>query len=308
MPGLNTNDLENSMIQPHTYSPSAFQSSRLYNSNSSQLVRQFTNCPTPESILSTGSASIYSNLVARSNSFMLPEKLQIVKPIEGSQTLQHWQHLARPNLGCLFETRPGISIKSGNHLSDHDSNTLNKKTLKALLEENKSFDSKLDYDYDEDDGVNLEMYDDDDDDDNGEEDDENLGECDDSDSRELEMYRNFDNQQTGLFYESFNANTQEDQQYLDQRVLSPNRVELLSKLLENEEKNSYKSLNESRVETTKQNNGFFYDIFQKFSTKYFANKPASAKEPCPVRKKSKKKSDCDDPDTPPSSPINTPLK
>jgi len=62
-------------------------------------------------MLSTGSGSIYSNLVARSSSFLLPEKLQIVKPIEGSQTLQHWQHLARPNLGCLFEARPGISVK-----------------------------------------------------------------------------------------------------------------------------------------------------------------------------------------------------
>lgn len=45
---------------------------------------------------------------------MLPEKLQIVKPIEGSQTLQHWQYLATPTLGCLFEERPGIRVK-GNY-------------------------------------------------------------------------------------------------------------------------------------------------------------------------------------------------
>lgn len=75
---------------------------------------KFTNCPTPDSVLSTGSASIYSSLLIKSSSFMFPERLQIVKPIEGSQTLQHWQYLATPNLGCLFEERPGIRIK-GNH-------------------------------------------------------------------------------------------------------------------------------------------------------------------------------------------------
>lgn len=79
--------------------------------NKSAYFAKLTNCPTPDSILSTGSASLYSNILARSSSFILPEKLQIVKPIEGSQTLQHWQYLATPNLGCLFENRPGISIK-----------------------------------------------------------------------------------------------------------------------------------------------------------------------------------------------------
>ncbi|XP_061411178.1 trafficking kinesin-binding protein 1-like isoform X6 [Lethenteron reissneri] len=41
----------------------------------------------------------------------LPEKLQIVKPLEGSATLQHWQQLARPHLGGILDTRPGVIVK-----------------------------------------------------------------------------------------------------------------------------------------------------------------------------------------------------
>ncbi|TRY65682.1 hypothetical protein DNTS_005534 [Danionella cerebrum] len=41
----------------------------------------------------------------------LPNKLQIVKPLEGSQTLQHWQQLARPHLGGILDTRPGVIPK-----------------------------------------------------------------------------------------------------------------------------------------------------------------------------------------------------
>ncbi|XP_029462121.1 trafficking kinesin-binding protein 2 isoform X2 [Rhinatrema bivittatum] len=42
---------------------------------------------------------------------LLPEKLQIVKPLEGSQTLHHWQQLAQPNLGALLDPRPGVVTK-----------------------------------------------------------------------------------------------------------------------------------------------------------------------------------------------------
>ncbi|XP_053452805.1 trafficking kinesin-binding protein 2 isoform X2 [Nycticebus coucang] len=41
----------------------------------------------------------------------MPEKLQIVKPLEGSQTLHHWQQLAQPNLGTIFDPRPGVITK-----------------------------------------------------------------------------------------------------------------------------------------------------------------------------------------------------
>lgn len=44
-------------------------------------------------------------------SWRLPEKLQIVKPIEGSSTLQVWSALATPNLGNLLDKRPGVHTR-----------------------------------------------------------------------------------------------------------------------------------------------------------------------------------------------------
>ncbi|KAJ3598194.1 hypothetical protein NHX12_001705 [Muraenolepis orangiensis] len=41
----------------------------------------------------------------------LPEKLQIVKPLEGSATLHAWQQLAQPHLGGLLDHRPGVVTK-----------------------------------------------------------------------------------------------------------------------------------------------------------------------------------------------------
>ncbi|XP_030645241.1 trafficking kinesin-binding protein 1 [Chanos chanos] len=55
-----------------------------------------------ESIMSLGT------LVSRP---YLPDKLQIVKPLEGSATLQQWQQLAQPNLGGILDTRPGVVPK-----------------------------------------------------------------------------------------------------------------------------------------------------------------------------------------------------
>lgn len=44
-------------------------------------------------------------------SWKLPEKLQIVKPLEGSSTLQVWSALATPHLGNLLEKRPGVQMR-----------------------------------------------------------------------------------------------------------------------------------------------------------------------------------------------------
>ncbi|MEQ2260618.1 hypothetical protein XENORESO_021256 [Xenotaenia resolanae] len=41
----------------------------------------------------------------------LPDRLQIVKPLEGSVTLHHWQQLAKPNLGGILHPRPGVLTK-----------------------------------------------------------------------------------------------------------------------------------------------------------------------------------------------------
>ena len=41
----------------------------------------------------------------------LPDKLRIVKPIEGSLTLHNWSRLATPHLGGVLEERCGVAIK-----------------------------------------------------------------------------------------------------------------------------------------------------------------------------------------------------
>uniref|UniRef100_UPI00358F32A4 trafficking kinesin-binding protein 1-like isoform X2 n=1 Tax=Myxine glutinosa TaxID=7769 RepID=UPI00358F32A4 len=61
-----------------------------------------TSTPT-ESIMSVGTT--VTNVSFRS---FLPDKLQIVKPLEGSQTLLQWQQLAQPHLGGILHPRPGV--------------------------------------------------------------------------------------------------------------------------------------------------------------------------------------------------------
>ncbi|XP_055643608.1 trafficking kinesin-binding protein milt isoform X2 [Toxorhynchites rutilus septentrionalis] len=72
-------------------------------------------CRTPDSIMSTGSSGMSG---MSSNQWRLPEKLQIVKPIEGSQTLHHWSRLATPTLSGLLEERPGVTIRGGRGLEE----------------------------------------------------------------------------------------------------------------------------------------------------------------------------------------------
>lgn len=67
-------------------------------------------CRTPDSLMSTGSGCYPT--------WKLPEKLQIVKPMEGSQTLHHWSQLAQPTFGGLLEERPGVKIRGGKELED----------------------------------------------------------------------------------------------------------------------------------------------------------------------------------------------
>uniref|UniRef100_A0A673T7G3 Trafficking kinesin protein 1 n=1 Tax=Suricata suricatta TaxID=37032 RepID=A0A673T7G3_SURSU len=69
-----------------------------------------------ESIMSLGTHSRFSEFTGFSGmSFgsrsYLPEKLQIVKPLEGSATLHHWQQLAQPHLGGILDPRPGVVTK-----------------------------------------------------------------------------------------------------------------------------------------------------------------------------------------------------
>ncbi|XP_034016788.1 trafficking kinesin-binding protein 1-like isoform X2 [Thalassophryne amazonica] len=59
-----------------------------------------------ESIMSLGNLHLWA-----SRGPYLPDKLQIVKPLEGSATLQHWQQLAQPHLGVILDARPGVVSK-----------------------------------------------------------------------------------------------------------------------------------------------------------------------------------------------------
>ncbi|NXX27930.1 TRAK2 protein, partial [Nicator chloris] len=80
-----------------------------------------SGCSTPtENSFSPSTNSEFTDLSASSSNLRvsLPEKLQIVKPIEGSQTLFHWQQLARPNLGTILDPRPGVVTKGFTPLSD----------------------------------------------------------------------------------------------------------------------------------------------------------------------------------------------
>ncbi|XP_043361520.1 trafficking kinesin-binding protein 2 isoform X3 [Dermochelys coriacea] len=71
-------------------------------------------CCTPVgSCLSGGANSEFTDFSGGSPylRLLLPEKLQIVKPLKGSQTLFHWQQLAQPNLGTILDPRPGVVTK-----------------------------------------------------------------------------------------------------------------------------------------------------------------------------------------------------
>ncbi|XP_048865901.1 trafficking kinesin-binding protein 2 isoform X2 [Brienomyrus brachyistius] len=52
-----------------------------------------------------------SDLSASGYKTFLPEKLQIVKPMEGSLTLHHWQQLAQPHLASILDPPPGVVTK-----------------------------------------------------------------------------------------------------------------------------------------------------------------------------------------------------
>ncbi|XP_055707803.1 trafficking kinesin-binding protein milt isoform X3 [Phlebotomus papatasi] len=86
---------------------------------------------TPDSIMSTGS----SGLSLHHSTWRLPEKLKIIKPMEGSQTLHHWSRLATPTLGGLLEERPGVKIRGGRELDELGLQTYSLSDLEEDAEE-----------------------------------------------------------------------------------------------------------------------------------------------------------------------------
>ncbi len=63
--------------------------------------------------MSTGSRSVYGG----SYGCGFPEKLKIVKPIEGSTTLHNWSRLATPDFGSVLQDRPGVATRETEHTS-----------------------------------------------------------------------------------------------------------------------------------------------------------------------------------------------
>lgn len=208
-------------------SESCFQSEDENLTQQLDLEKKVLNCRTPDSILTTGSTSIYSNF-GISNSFLNRDKLQIVKPIEGSYTLQHWQNLATPSFGCLFEDRPGITIKGNSSEAESD---LREDDRDSLIDEFEFLKADLDY-------------------------------------------FEFSNKDLNRDYKS--------------QVISPSKLQILTKLLENEDIQNKIELHKLNDEQGDQS------FFGKFKS-IFSN---------PILNKKKIKSEFSDPDTPPSSPIN----
>ncbi|KAM7365415.1 hypothetical protein PAMP_016342 [Pampus punctatissimus] len=71
-----------------------------------------SSCSSPMSSVFSSFSNL-SELSFSSNVFktFLPEKLQIVKPMEGSLTLHHWQQLAKPHLATILDPHPGVVTK-----------------------------------------------------------------------------------------------------------------------------------------------------------------------------------------------------
>uniref|UniRef100_A0A087X6Q2 Trafficking kinesin protein 2 n=1 Tax=Poecilia formosa TaxID=48698 RepID=A0A087X6Q2_POEFO len=85
---------------------------KLQNQTGAEADGEGSDCSSPMgSVLS--SFSNLSDLTVGSTVFktFLPEKLQIVKPIEGSLTLHHWQQLAQPHLATILDPHPGVVTK-----------------------------------------------------------------------------------------------------------------------------------------------------------------------------------------------------
>ncbi|XP_042555399.1 trafficking kinesin-binding protein 1 isoform X1 [Dipodomys spectabilis] len=67
--------------------------------------------PSPSGSLASLGALTAGSAMSFGSRCFLPEKLQIVKPLEGSATLHHWQQLAQPHLGGILDPRPGVVTK-----------------------------------------------------------------------------------------------------------------------------------------------------------------------------------------------------
>uniref|UniRef100_H3CYC4 Trafficking kinesin protein 2 n=1 Tax=Tetraodon nigroviridis TaxID=99883 RepID=H3CYC4_TETNG len=93
----------------------------------------------------------------------LPEKLQIVKPMEGSLTLHHWQQLAKPHLATILDPHPGVVTKGFcplpqdaiYHLSDMEEDEADDRSGVAVLEKGAAEEGKEEGDDEEEGGITF---------------------------------------------------------------------------------------------------------------------------------------------------------
>lgn len=74
-------------------------------------------CRTPESIYSNFSA-LSGGTGSTSKEWKMPKKLEIVKPMEGSQTLNMWSRLATPTFDGLLQDNERIKVRGEKRLED----------------------------------------------------------------------------------------------------------------------------------------------------------------------------------------------
>uniref|UniRef100_A0A8C9V2Y5 Trafficking kinesin protein 2 n=1 Tax=Scleropages formosus TaxID=113540 RepID=A0A8C9V2Y5_SCLFO len=70
-----------------------------------------STCSIPDSNIVSCVSSTSDLATSGSFKTFMPEKLQIVKPMEGSLTLYHWQQLAQPHLATILDPHPGVVTK-----------------------------------------------------------------------------------------------------------------------------------------------------------------------------------------------------
>ncbi|XP_025926990.1 huntingtin-associated protein 1 [Apteryx rowi] len=104
--------------ESHASERSFFETEREHKLRRLREVESSSGFLTPnESVVSTGTNCSGGSEHTAGSGFSLgslsclPDKLQIVKPLEGSVTLHHWQQLARPDLGGILVPRPGVLTK-----------------------------------------------------------------------------------------------------------------------------------------------------------------------------------------------------
>ncbi|XP_050418566.2 trafficking kinesin-binding protein 1 isoform X3 [Patella vulgata] len=112
-PGIpGSNDLETALKHLAMRTANELNEKDYYEEQKKKEMQQKSGNSTPGN-MSAGSSFSYLSFPGSQNTpyFKIPEKLQIVKPLEGSATLGKWQQLATPHIGGIFENRPGVQIK-----------------------------------------------------------------------------------------------------------------------------------------------------------------------------------------------------